>query len=57
MSNVKSEDMLQNSKNFQVLGLIGVIPAQFFQVLGVIATPDTGVIAKPHPGVITTSRN
>ena len=41
-----------------MLGLIAVIPAQnFFELdlLPVLTTHDPGVIATPHPGVITTT--
>ena len=42
-------------KNFRVMGLIAVIPAQnFFRVIGFIATHDSGLIPTHDSGLIPT---
>ena len=64
-SQIRKNDLLQRSrnfrvknlraKNFRVIGLIAVIPAQFFfRVIGLIATHDSGLIATHVSGLITT---
>ena len=52
---IRENDLLQKSKKIRVLGLIEVIPAQFFfRVLGVTAKHDQGVITTHDSVVVTT---